>query len=90
MSVSEFIAINNPRLVPQQAVTTATNLYDIEAYVLEKEAETGVKLLQAIDIPARERREAMVDLRFMGITAGSMFPSIDGICEELRERNFDR
>ena len=90
LSVSESIAINNPRLVPQQAVTTATNLYDIEAYVLEKEAETGVKLLQAIDIPARERREAMLDLRFMGITAGSMFPSIDGICEELRERNFDR
>ncbi len=90
LSVSEFIAINNPRLVPQQAVTTATNLYDIEAYVLGKESETGVKFLQAIDIPARERREAMMDLRFMGITAGSMFPSIDGICEELRERDFDR
>jgi len=90
LSVSEFIAINNPRLVPQQAVTTATNLYDIEAYVLKREAETGVKFLQAIDIPARERPEAMMDLRFMGITAGSMFPSIDGICEELRERNFDR
>lgn len=90
LSVSEFIAINNPRLVPQQAVTTATNLYDIEAYVLEKEGETGIKFLQAVDIPAKERHTAMMDLRFMGITAGSMFPSIDGICEELREKNFDR
>ncbi len=90
LSVSEFIAIDNPRLVPQQAATTATNLYDIEAYLLEKERESGIKFLQAIDIPARERNRVMTDLRFMGITAGSMFPSIDGVCEELRERNFDR
>lgn len=90
LSVSEFIAIDNPRLVPQQAATTATNLYDIEAYLLEKEEECGVSFLQAVDIPARERDAVMTDLRFMGITAGSMFPSIDGVCEELRERNFDR
>ena len=88
--MSEFIAIDNPRLVPQQAATTATNLYDIEAYLLEKEEECGVSFLQAVDIPARERDAVMTDLRFMGITAGSMFPSIDGVCEELRERNFDR
>jgi len=90
LSVMEFIAIDNPRLVPQQAVTTVTNLHDIEAYILERESETGVKYLEAIDIPASEREVAMRDLRFMGITAGSMFPSIDGVCEELRERNFDR
>ena len=90
LSVMEFIAIDNPRLVPQQAVTTVTNLQDIEAYILEKEAETGARFLEAIDIPANEREVAMRDLRFMGITAGSMFPSIDGVCEELRERNFDR
>jgi hypothetical protein len=45
--------------------------------------------LTAIDIPASERDAAMDDLRFMGITAGSMFPGIDGVCEELRERNFN-
>lgn len=84
----EFIAINNPRLVPQQAVTTVTNIVDIEAYLIERESESGIKYLQAIDIPANEREEAMRDLRFMGITAGSMFPSIDGVCEELKERNF--
>jgi len=89
LSVMEFIAIDNPRLVPQQSVTTVTNIDNIEAYVLEQEAETSIQYLQAIDIPARERDVAMRDLRFMGITAGSMFPSIDGVCEELRERNFD-
>ncbi len=90
LSVMEFISIDNPRLVPQQAVTTVTNLHDIEAYILEKESETGERYLEAIDIPANEREVAMRDLRFMGITAGSMFPSIDGVCEELRERNFDQ
>lgn len=90
LSVSEFIAINNPRLSPQQAATTATNIYDIEAYVIGKEVESSVKYLHAFDIPAKERHAVMADLRFMGITAASMFPGIDGVCEELRERNFDR
>jgi hypothetical protein len=90
LSVMEFLAIDNPRLVPQQTVTTVTNIYDIEAYVLGAEKNTSVKYLEAIDIPAREREVAMEDLRFMGITAGSMFPSIDGVCEELRERNFEK
>lgn len=90
LSVMEFIAIDNPRLVPQQAVTTVTNIHDIEAYVLEKEKETGIRYLEAIDILASERAVAMRDLRFMGITAGSMFPGIDGVCEELRERNFEK
>jgi len=86
----EFIAIANPRLVPQQAVITVTNIDDIEAYVLERETEADIQYLYAIDIPASEREEAMRELRFMGITAGSMFPSIDGVCEEFRERNFEK
>ncbi len=90
LSVMEFIAINNPRLVPQQSVTTVTNIHDIEAYILDKEKEAGIRYLEAIDIPASEREVAMRDLRFMGITAGSMFPSIDGVCEELRECNFEK
>lgn len=90
LSIMEFIAIDNPRLVPQQSVTTVTNIDDIEAYVQKCEINKGLRFLEAIDIPARDRDEAMRDLRFMGITAGSMFPSIDGMCEELRERNFDR
>lgn len=90
LSVMEFIAIDNPRLVPQQSVTTVTNIDDIEAYVLARESDAGKRYLEAIDIPALHREEAMRDLRFMGITPGSMFPSIDGVCEELRECNFDR
>jgi len=76
--------------VPQQSVTTVTNIDDIESYILERESESKTRYIEAIDIPAKEREEAMRDLRFMGITAGSMFPGIDGVCEELRENNFDR
>ncbi len=89
-SVMEFIAINNPRLAPQQSITTVTNIDDIESYVLDIESTSGIQYLRAIDIHASEREKAMRDLRFMGITAGSMFPSIDGICEELREHNFEK
>lgn len=88
LSVMEFISIDNPRAVPQQAVTTVTNIHDIESYLVEKQNESGIAFLKAVDIVASERESAMADLQFMGITAGSMFPSIDGVCEELRERNF--
>lgn len=88
VSVMDFIAIDNPRLVPQQAVTTVTNVDDIEDYLLHKSKGDEREYLVAIDIQANERENVMRDLRFMGITAGSMFPSIDGVCEELRELNF--
>lgn len=90
LTIMEFIAINNPRVVPQQSVTTVTNIDDIESYLIRRAAETGKIFIRAIDILASEREKAMQDLKFMGITAGSMFPSIDGICEELRESNFNR
>jgi hypothetical protein len=88
LSVMEFISIDNPRALPQQAVTTVTNIHDIESYLLQKHKESGIDFIRAIDIPASERESPMADLQFMGITAGSMFPSIDGVCEELKERNF--
>ncbi len=88
LSVMEFVSINNPRLVPQQAITTATNIDDIEHYLLECSKTKNIDFIQAVDIPASEREKAMQDLRYMGITAGSMFPDIDGACEEFRERHF--
>jgi hypothetical protein len=88
LSVMEFISLDNPRLVPQQAVTTVSNIVDIEAYLLDKSKKDLTEYLIAIDIPANERECVMNDLRFMGITAGSMFPSVDGVCEELKELNF--
>ncbi|REL35952.1 FRG domain-containing protein [Thalassotalea euphylliae] len=90
LSVMDFISINNPRLVPQQAITTVSNISDIEHYLLTKGKDYGIDFIKAIDIPANQREEAMSDLRYMGITAGSMFPGIDGACEELKENYFNQ
>lgn len=87
LSVSEFLAIENERMIPQQAASTITNVDDIETYIKSKESDEK-KYLAAIDLPVMERKEVIEELSYMGITAGSLFPGLDGACEELRERNF--
>jgi len=89
VSVGEFLAIENERMIPQQAASTVTNVDDIEAFIKRAEDEKGVRYLEAIDLPKRERRRVMNELAYMGITSGSLFPGFDGACEELTERNFD-
>ena len=89
VSLGEFLAIENERLIPQQSVSTVTNVDDIESFVQRAEVKNGASYLSAIDLPKRDRRQAMNELSYMGITAGSLFPGLDGACEELTERNFD-
>jgi len=48
----------------------------------------GKPYLTAIDLPVSQRSTVFADLAHMGITAGSLFPELDGICEEMRERHF--
>jgi len=88
LSLLEFLAIENERAIPQQSVSTVTNIDDVEAYILIKEDQRKKKYLTAIDIPVSERNRAMEELSYMGITGASMFPGLDGICEELKERHF--
>lgn len=88
VSIGEFIAIENERMIPQQAASTLTNVDDIESYIRSKESDTK-KYLWAIDLPVRDRRHVVRELGYMGITAGSLFPGLDGACEELAERNFE-
>lgn len=89
LSVIEFMAIDNLRLIPQQSVTTVTNISNIEGYVKFRESTKSCKYLTAIDIPVSERNKVIQELSFMGITAGAMFPGLDGACEELKEKYFD-
>jgi hypothetical protein len=88
VSICEFIAIENERMIPQQAASMITNVDDIEGYIRSKETAEK-KYLWAIDMPMRDRRYVITELSYMGITAGSMFPGLDGACEELKERNFE-
>ena len=89
LSVIEFVAIENERLIPQQGISTITNIDDVETYIRTQEGRSGKVYLAAFDLPAAERAKVMRELSYMGITAGSLFPGLDGACEELRERNFD-
>jgi len=83
------VAINNPRMVPQQALSTVANVDDIEAFIDFNEQAMGKTYLEVIDLPLSERPQMMQELSLMGITAGAMFPGLDGACEQLRERNFN-
>ena len=87
-SILLALAIENPRVIPQQGVSTLTNVDDIETYVRGREFEKGKRYLYAIDLPATLRKDIMTELALMGISAGSLFPGLDGACEELRGRMF--
>jgi len=88
LSIGEFMAIENERMIPQQAASTVTNIDDIESYIRSKESNSK-KYLGAIDLPVSERKKVVQELSYMGITAGSLFPGLEGACEELKERNFE-
>jgi hypothetical protein len=88
VSMLDPLALENDRLVPQQSSTMLTNVDDIEGYIGSKTKPGDEPYLTSIDIPWSERDRVIPDLHHMGITAGSMFPGLDGTCEELKERNF--
>jgi hypothetical protein len=88
LSVMEFVGIDNPRMMPQQSVTTITNVDDIEDYVMNNRVN-GEEYLGAFDIRISERSNIVKELTFMGITTGSLFPGLDGVCGELKEKYFN-
>lgn len=88
LTTLEPLAINNSRAVPQQALSTVTNVDDLEKYIRQREQAAGITYLSAFDMPAGERNKVMRELDLMGINAGSLFPGLDGACKQLKERNF--
>ncbi|MEQ1403371.1 FRG domain-containing protein [Rhizobium sp. YS-1r] len=87
-SILEAYAIENERALPQQALSSVTNVDDIESYISSREVQQGKRYLRTFDLPYEERDNVLRELRLMGITAGSLFPGFDGACEELRMRLF--
>ena len=87
-SIIEPLAIDNERMIPQQAASSVTNIDDIESYIKSKES-TEKKYLYVIDLSVKERKKVIRELSCMGITAGALFPGLDGACEELKERFFE-
>ncbi len=87
-SILECLALENPRMVPQQALSSVTNVDDIESYIKQREGEKGKTYLTAYDLPANNVNAVLGELGMMGIAAGALFPGLDGACEELKYRNF--
>lgn len=83
----ELPGFGNARVLPQQALTMYSNVDDLEFIIQENEEFKG-QFIRAISISAAERDVAMRDLSLMGITWGSMFPGLDGICKQLASRHF--
>lgn len=86
VSVREFEAYDNPRHLPQQSCHTFSNVADVSAWI--RLVGGKKQMLTIIDIPNQDRSDVMRDLSYMGITAASIFPGLDGVCRGLREQIF--
>ncbi len=87
-SILEALAIENNRAIPQQGLHTLTNVQDVETYLKELEDFNGKTYLIALDLPREEASVALNELAMMGITRSTMFPSIESICLDARDRMF--
>jgi hypothetical protein len=75
---------HNPRLYAQQGQFLVTNIADVERFLCFQEERYGKKILVAADIPVTCANEALNDLQFMGLTAATMFPGLDGVCRMMK------
>ncbi|KQV48638.1 hypothetical protein ASC95_22285 [Pelomonas sp. Root1217] len=81
----------NPRLQAQQGRFLVTNIADVQRWFGKAQKQVDESFLHAIDIPVECAREALEDLKFMGVTAATMFPGLDGVSRKLRhEMAFSR
>jgi hypothetical protein len=88
VSILDPLAIANNRAIPQQSCSAFSNLDDIESHVLQVETNHHLKYLEVFDLPIRMRDVVMHELALMGVTAGALFPGLDGAFAALKERNF--
>jgi len=88
ISTLETLAIQNPRILPQQGVTTLTTVLDVESHLLDAGKKGEKLLIDAFDIPYFERDKVLSELKLMGITRGTLFPGLDGICSDLKSKRF--
>jgi hypothetical protein len=88
VTIINALAFGNARAIPQQSLSLTSNVDDIENHIALVEGERGERYLEVFDLPASDRNFIMKELALMGITAGALFPGLDGACESLRERNF--
>lgn len=88
LSILDALTIENQRALPQQALSTVTNVDDIESYIRSVELARNESYLRVVDIPFDRRVEILSELSLMGITEAAMFPGLDGACASIKARLF--
>lgn len=83
-------ARGNRRLYAQQGQFVATNIADVEGFILTMEARFGTTFMVAADVPISCAAEAFQDLEYMGLSAASLFPGLDGVCRMMRHTMLSR
>lgn len=73
----------NARLVAQQGRFLVSNVFDLESFLCRDEFSIA-PLITAVDVPVRCAAEALEDLKYMGLSAETMFPGLDGVCRSMR------
>ena len=74
----------NARLQSQQGHFLVTNVANLESWLVNIESAVNKPTLRSIEVPARFAREALEDLAFMGLSAATLFPGLDGVCRAIR------
>lgn len=86
--VLESYHFGNPRAAPQQALATVSNVADIESFIRTREIQDNQRYLTVCDLPVTDARTILRELELMGITYGSLFPGLDGIARDIKNRLF--
>lgn len=76
--------LRNPRLYAQQGLFMVTNATNVEHVLVEVGEDEGLEYLVAADVPIKAAIEALQDLSYMGLTAATMFPGLDGVCRMMK------
>ena len=76
----------NQRLYAQQGLFLATNIARAEDFLINQTpAQTVKESLCAVDIPATVAKDALRDLKYMGLSAATLFPGLDGTCRMFKQ-----
>lgn len=75
---------HNTRLYAQQGKFLVTNVANVENFFKFLEDECSQTILFAADVPISVAAEALEDLTYMGLTAATLFPGMDGVGRMIR------
>ncbi len=80
----------NQRLIFQQGLFLHSNIVEIEAYLLYWSQKQNVPVVSAVEMPPTLAREAIDELRYMGVNHLTMFPGLDGAAKYAAIKQFYR